>query len=76
MKSIHKDLDSKSFNKPDGIVTVEICKATGKKATSSCTDTYSEIFAKDRVPDDCDGHSTVTICKESENLRLNFAQKL
>ena len=72
MKSIHKDLDSKAFNKPDGIVTVEICKATGKKATSSCTDTYSEIFAKDHVPDDCDGHSTVTICKESGKLATEF----
>lgn len=72
MKSIHKDLDVKSFNKPDGIVTVTICKATGKKATDSCTDTYSEIFAKDHVPDDCDGHSSVKICKESGKLATEF----
>ena len=72
MKSIHSGLEAKSFNKPDGIVTVEICKATGKKATDKCKDTYSEIFAKDHIPEDCDGHTSVKICKESRKIATEY----
>ena len=72
MKSIHSGLEAKSFNKPDGIVTVEICKATGKKATENCKETYSEIFAEDHIPEDCDGHTTVKICKESGKIATEY----
>ncbi len=72
MKNIHKDLESKRFVKPDTIKTLTICKVTGKKATSSCTDTYSEIFTQDNMPDDCDGHTTVKICKETGKLATDF----
>ncbi len=72
MKSIHKDLEVKKFEKPDGIVSVKICKASGKKATSSCTDTYTEIFNKDSVPGDCDGHETVKICKQTNKIATEF----
>ena len=72
MKSIHKDLETKSFNKPDGIETVTICRATGKKATDKCKDTYSEIFAKDHIPEDCDGHTSVKICKESRKIATEY----
>ena len=72
MKSIHKDLAVKIFEKPDGIISVKICKASGKKATGSCTDTYTEIFNKDSVPGDCDGHETVKICKETNKVATEF----
>lgn len=72
MKSIHADLEVKKFEKPDGIVTASVCKATGKKATSSCTDTYSEIFAKGSVPGECDGHSSLDICTESGRIATEF----
>ena len=72
MKRVHKDLTAKKFVQPSTIKTVSICKATGKKATESCTDTYSEIFSSDNIPDECDGHSTVKICKESGKLATEF----
>lgn len=72
MKTVHQDLETKTFEKPDGIVTLKICSDTGKKATDKCTNTYSEIFSKDSVPDDCDGHTSVTICKETEKLATEY----
>ena len=72
MKSIHKDLKVKKFEKPDGIVSVKICKASGKKATDSCKDTYTEIFNKDSIPGECEGHKTVKICKETNKLATEF----
>ena len=72
MKSIHKSLEVKQFEKPDSIVSVKICRASGKKATDSCKDTYTEIFNKDSIPDECDGHKTVKICKESGKLATEF----
>ena len=72
MKKIHQDLEVKQFEKPDEIVSVKICKASGKKATDSCRDTYTEIFNKDSVPEECDGHKTVKICKESGKLATEF----
>lgn len=74
MKDIHKDLPVKKFEKPSSIVTVKICKATGKKATDKCKDTYSEIFAKDNVPGECTGHETVKICKETGKLATEFCK--
>lgn len=74
MKKIHQDLEVKSFEKPGGIVTVKICKATGRKATDKCSDTYSEIFSKDSVPEDCDGHNTVKICKDTGKIATEFCQ--
>ena len=72
MKSIHKSLEVKQFEKPDSIVSVKICRASGKKATDSCRDTYTEIFNKDSIPDECDGHKTVKICKETNKLATEF----
>ena len=72
MKNVHKQLTAKKFVQPKTIKTVSICKATGKKASESCTDTYSEIFSSDNIPDVCDGHSTVKICKESGKLATEF----
>ena len=72
MKSIHKSLEVKQFEKPDSIVSVKICRASGKKATDSCKDTYTEIFNKDSIPDECDGHKTVKICKETNKLATEF----
>lgn len=36
MTEIHKDLDNKSFEKPDGIVKANICPNTGKYASEGC----------------------------------------
>ena len=72
MKSVHKDLPNKNFNKPSGIITATVCKITGCIATSSCTDTYSEIFTKDNMPGKCEGHGTQDICQESGKIANEY----
>ncbi len=72
MKKVHTGLEAKKFEKPAGIVTLTICKTTGKKAKENCRDTYQEIFAEDNQPADCDGHQTLNICKETGKIATEF----
>ncbi len=68
MTKVHYGLEKSSFEQPEGIVTANICRASGKKATSKCTDTYQEIFVDGTVPDDCDAHSNSAVVCESSGL--------
>ena len=68
MRSIHKDLESASFEKPSNVVSTKVCLTSGKLATDACTDTYTEYFVKGTVPDYCDGHITLTICKDTGKI--------
>ena len=63
-----EEMPYKSFDRPDGIVTRTICRASGKCAGDKCTDTYSEIFASDHIPDSCDAHNgeSCDICLDTE----------
>jgi len=65
MRDIHKNLENAKFEKPDNIVTETVCSDTGKLATSQCTRTHSEYFVKDAIPEKCDGHSLIKVCKET-----------
>lgn len=64
MTRMHEGLESKtSFDKPDGIVSVNVCSQSGKLPTELCTHDprgstiRSEIFAKSTEPKDtCDVH--------------------
>ena len=75
MKSIHKDLPNKNFNKPSGLVSQTICKVTGCIATSTCKDTYSEIFTPDNLPTKCEGHGIQSICKASGHVANEYCPK-
>ena len=66
MKKVHSGLDSSRFAKPEGVVSATICKASGKRATSKCSDTYSEYFVEGTVPGECDGHAnSAEICEDT-----------
>lgn len=71
MRKVHKDLPSATFTRPSGIVDVRICRKSGCKATGSCSDTYTEIFAESSVPDTCKGHS-LRVCRASGLLATEF----
>lgn len=71
MTKVHEGKESSKFEQPSGVVTETICRVSGKKATSKCSDTYQEIFVEGKVPDECDGHSNATqICSET-GLKAN-----
>ena len=71
MKTVHQDLPSAKFTEPSGIVQVKICKKSGCKASSSCSDTYVEYFAEGSEPKTCEGHSLKT-CTESGKLATEY----
>lgn len=72
MKSIHTGLPNKNFNTPTGIVTATVCSTTGCIATSSCTNTYTEIFTADNMPQNCQGHGVQGICQASGKIANEF----
>lgn len=73
MSQIHKGLENSSFNEPENIVHATVCRTSGLLATDKCSNTYSEIFAKDHLPETCDAHkSQYTICTESGKLANEF----
>lgn len=73
MKEIHKGLPESKFEKTANIVTAKVCRVSGRLATSKCTDTYSEIFIKNHLPETCDAHDgQYTVCSESGLLPNEF----
>lgn len=76
MKKIHSGLESAQFEKPSNVVTAKVCKDSGKLATDSCTNTYTEYFVKGSLPDDCDGHKTVTICTDTGKIATEFCPNI
>lgn len=74
MQEIHKDLPSKSFQQPGGLVSATICTESGKRPSELCEldargpTIRSEIFIKGTEPgldDICDIHVMADICTES-----------
>ena len=72
MKAAIEGKEVKDFTKPENIVSAKICKDSGKKATDKCKNTYTEIFVKGTIPEDCSGHTTTTICKETGKIATEF----
>ena len=73
MRELHSNKDNSKFEKPDGIVTAKICSATGLKATSKCSKTYTEMFVEGTVPEECDeASSAVKICEDTNLLATEY----
>lgn len=56
MKNIHKDLESKNFEKPATIQEATICPTSGKVANDKCANTYTEYFIRGTIPETCNVH--------------------
>ena len=73
MTEIHKKLENSTFARPENVVNATICADSGMLATNKCTNKYSEICIKDKLPEKCDAHKgQYTICTESEKLINEF----
>jgi penicillin-binding protein 1A len=78
MEQIHikLNLETKSFTKPDSIISAKVCTKSGKLAVEGLCDHYEggnttrvEYFAKGTEPiEKCDIHVKATICTESHKL--------
>lgn len=73
MKEFHKDLEGSTFKEPENIVRARVCGTSGLLAADKCTNTYTEVFVKGKLPGTCDAHtSQYTICTESGKLANEF----
>ncbi len=67
MEKIHEGLENKEFKKPDDIVSVTVCKQSGKVAVAGlCSlagQVYTEYFAEDNQPTGtCTSHVLGNVC--------------
>lgn len=73
MARIHQNLETKEFTMPEGIVTANICKKSGKLAVKGLCDNdprgsmiVTEFFAEGSVPTEvCDCHISAITCSAS-----------
>lgn len=82
MEQIHTklNLETKSFTRPDSIVTAKVCSKSGKLAVEGLCDkypggstVYTEYFAKGTEPTEkCDIHVKATVCTESHALATEY----
>lgn len=82
MEQIHTKLhlETKSFTRPDSVVTAKVCAKSGKLAVEGLCDhylggstVYTEYFAKGTEPTEkCDIHVKATICTESHALASQY----
>ncbi|MBQ2836452.1 MAG: transglycosylase domain-containing protein [Clostridia bacterium] len=73
MKAIHKGLPGSTFERTANIVTAKVCAESGRLATDKCTNTYSEVFIKGKLPKTCDAHDEqYTVCSVSGLLPNEF----
>ena len=75
MTDIHSDLEDATFERPNGIVEETVCRTTGCLATTGCTDTYTEIFTSNHLPEKCQGHGSQSICSESGKVATEYCSE-
>ena len=56
MNAAQKDLPSKSFTVPSGVVTAEYCTRTGNLANANCPEKRVGYYTEDNMPIACQTH--------------------
>ncbi|MFR2534578.1 MAG: transglycosylase domain-containing protein [Clostridia bacterium] len=72
MKDVHKSLPNKRFEKPSNVVSAKICLDSGCVATASCSRTTTEYYVKGTLPDACEGHKKLKICKDTGKIANEY----
>ena len=81
MAGIHKKLKKATFEKPDNIISVAVCKDSGLRATEICKNdqrgsrVYSEYFVKGTAPSkSCSCHVEAEVCTASNKVANEFCK--
>lgn len=76
MSKVHEGLENKSFTKPSGLVSVEVCKDSGMIPTELCKNDRrgsrvgTEYFVKGTEPtEECTMHVQVEVCPDTLKLK-------
>ena len=79
MTRVHEGLETKQFEKPDGLITVSVCSQSGKLPTELCSldprgsTIISEIFVQGTQPTEfCETHVEVGIDTETGKIANEF----
>lgn len=75
MSKVHEGLENSTFKVPGNIITATICKNSGKLASDTCTNTYTEIFEKGTIPQSCEGHTGYLVCEQTGLLANQYCTK-
>jgi len=69
MEPIHKDLEDRDFERPEGIVSAQICSESGKLPSPLCSQdprgstVITELFLEGTVPTEvCETHVSANVC--------------
>lgn len=65
MKKAHANLKAATFEKPDGLLKVTICKDTGLLPTDGCPTTTEYFLPGTQPKETCNINTKVNICKDS-----------
>ena len=75
MSQVHQGLENKDFSQPDGLVTVQICRDSGLRASEACLNDprgsrvqSMTLFADDVPAETCAMHVSVEVCTASPVL--------
>ena len=75
MSQVHEGLENKDFTQPDGLVTVQICRDSGLRASEACLNDprgsrvqSMTLFADDVPAETCAMHVSVEVCTDSPVL--------
>lgn len=76
MSKVHEGLESKTFTRPSGIVSVQVCADSGKLPTELCTHdergsrVVTALFVEGTQPtEECDMHVEVEVCPDTLKLK-------
>lgn len=76
MSRIHTGLNSATFEKPSAISSCTICAETGKKATTGCSNTYTEYFLWLTMPNLCGNHTGSELKENKNNTTQNKVEEI
>lgn len=80
MQAVHQNLPDATFNVPDDIIKVAICRDSGLLPNEYCSEdqrgsrVYTEVFVKGTEPKEkCSTHVSAEVCSETELLPVENA---
>ena len=80
MSQVHEGLENKDFTQPDALVTVQICRNSGLRASEACLNDprgsrvqSMTLFADDVPAETCNRHVSVEVCTASPVLDASGA---
>lgn len=68
MLTLLGDSERPAFQRPEGLVEVQVCTVSGQRPTSSCPSSRTELFLTENTPGACTVHRAVAVCSASGQL--------